>query len=336
MYSIELSGPTITTIKRVSIPEPGNVGHGQALVRMRAAAFNYLDRLVATGGYPGALYPNIPVADGAGEVIAVGDGVENVGVGDHVAVHPKALWIAGRGTDRNNGAMRGVTIPGSLVELALVDAASLVVAPAHLGFEAIASLPIPATTGWNALRAGEITPGSTVVLPGTGVTALQTLQLAKAAGARVIITSSSDEKLERAKVLGADEGINYRATPDWQDEVLRMTDGLGADLVLETTGTDTFSRSLKAVRHGGTVYAIGFVSGRDTPLDLLAVIGKAIRVIGGNTGSAADFQAATDAISAHRIEPVIAQAFSVGDISDAYAALQKGGQFGKIAITLDW
>ena len=139
-------------------------------------------------------------------------------------------------------------------------------------------LPLPATTGWNALRAGEITPGSTVVLPGTGVTALQTLQLAKAAGARVIITSSSDEKLERAKVLGADEGINYRATPDWQDEVLRITDGLGADLVLETTGTETFSRSLKAVRHGGTVYAIGFVSGRDTPLDLLAVIGKAIRM----------------------------------------------------------
>jgi NADPH:quinone reductase-like Zn-dependent oxidoreductase len=336
MHIIELGGPAITTIKRVSAPEPGPVGHGQALVRMRAAAFNYLDRLVATGGYPGALYPNVPVADGAGEVIAIGDGVESVHVGDRVAVHPKALWIAGAGTVRNNGAMRGVTIPGSLVELALVDAASLVVGPAHLGFEAIASLPIPATTGWNALRAGDIGPGSTVVLPGTGVTALQTLQLAKAAGARVIVTSSSDEKLDRARSLGADEGINYRAIPEWQDEVLRLTDGVGADLVLETTGADTFARSLAAVRHGGTVYAIGFVSGRDTPLDVLTVIGKAIRLIGGNTGSAADFRAATNAIAAHGIEPVIARTFGVGDIAGAYAALLAGEQFGKIAITLDW
>ena len=336
MHAIELSGPEPSDLRRVSLPDPGPVGHGQALVRMRAAAFNYLDRLVATGGYPGALYPNIPVADGAAEVVAIGDGVESVSVGDRVAVHPKALWIAGAGTARNNGAMRGVTIPGSLVELALVDATSLVVAPAHLGFEAIASLPIPATTGWNALRAGEIGPGSTVVLPGTGVTALQTLQLAKAAGARVIVTSSSDEKLDRARSLGADEGINYRMIPQWQDEVLRLTDGVGADLVLETTGADTFARSLAAVRHGGTVYAIGFVSGRDTPLDVLTVIGKAIRLIGGNTGSADDFRAATNAIAAHGIEPVVARTFGVRDIAGAYAALLAGEQFGKIAITLDW
>lgn len=175
-----------------------------------------------------------------------------------------------------------------------------------------------------------------MVLPGTGVTALQTLQLAKAAGARVIVTSSSDEKLARARSLGADEGINYRAVPEWQDEVLRLTNGVGADLVLETTGTDTFARSLAAVRHGGTVYAIGFVSGRDTPLDVLTIIGKAIRLIGGNTGSAADFRAATNAIAAHGIEPVIARAFGIDDIDSAYQTLLAGEQFGKIAITLDW
>ena len=336
MHVIELTGPDPSHIRHVSLPDPGPVGHGQALVRMRAAAFNYLDRLVATGGYPGALYPNIPVADGAGEVVAVGDGVETVKVGDRVAVHPKAIWFAGEGTGRNNMAMRGVTLPGVLSEWMLVDAASLVTAPAHLDFEAIASLPISATTGWNALRAADVGPASTVVLPGTGATALQTLQLAKAAGARVIVTSSSDERLERARALGANEVINYRITPEWQDEVLRLTDGLGADLVLETTGTDTLARSLAAVRHGGTVFAIGFVSGYETSLNLLMVIGKAIRLIGGNTGSAADFRSAAGVIASHGIAPVIARTFSVNDIADAYAALLAGDQFGKLAIRLDW
>lgn len=336
MHAIELSGPDPSYLRQVSLPDPEPAGHGQALVRVHAAAFNYLDRLVVTGGYPGVLYPNIPVADGAGEVVAVGDGVAGVKVGDRVAVHPKAIWFAGQGTARNNKAMRGVTLPGALSEYILVDAASLVVAPAHLGFEAIASLPIPATTGWNALRAADIGPGSTVVLPGTGVTSLQTLQLAKAAGARVIVTSSSDEKLERARALGADEGINYRTTPEWQDVVVKLTDGIGADLVLETTGSDTFIRSVAAVRHGGTVYAIGFVSGHQTPLNLMAVIGNAISIVGGNTGSAADFRAAMVAIAAHKLEPVGAQTFAVGDIKQAYDALLRGDSFGKLAIRLDW
>ena len=168
------------------------------------------------------------------------------------------------------------------------------------------------------------------------MTALQTLALAKAAGARVIVTSSSDDRLARVGELGADQVINYRRQPEWQAVVLEATGGVGADLVLETTGTATFARSLQAVRQGGTVYTIGFVSGATVSVDLLTIIAKAIRVVGGNTGSVADLRAAMAVVAAHRLEPVIGRTFGVGGIAEAYRALAAGDGFGKIAIRLDW
>ncbi|MEO6216617.1 MAG: NAD(P)-dependent alcohol dehydrogenase [Sphingomonas sp.] len=336
MHVIELRAAATESLTRTEWPEPAKPGHGEALIWMHAAAFNFIDVAVAAGPYPGALYPNAPVADGAGEVVAVGDGVDTVSVGDRVAIHPKSHWIAGRGTAQNGKAMRGVTISGSLVELALVDAVTLVKAPDHLSWEQIASLPISATTGWNALQAGNIGPGSTIVLPGTGVTALQTLQLAKAAGAKVIVTSSSDDKLASATALGADHGINYRANPNWETEVLSLTGGVGADLILETTGAATVEKSLAAVRQGGTVFMIGFVSGTALPLDMMPIIVKAIRMIGNNTGSVADFQAAMDVVAAHRISPVVAETFGVADTKAAYLSLDREARFGKVALNLNW
>lgn len=336
MRTIELAGPDVASLSATARTDPDKPARGEAIVRMRAAAFNYLDLLVATGRYPGALFPNAPVADGAGEVVAIGEDVDGVSVGDRVAVHPKAVWISGKGTARAARVMRGVTTTGSLVEYAVCDAGTLVKAPPGFSFEEIACLPIPAATGWNGLRSADVGPAATVVLTGTGVTALQTLQLARASGARIIVTSSSDEKLAHAVALGADHGINYRTNPDWENEVLALTDGNGADLVFDSAGAETFSHSLGALGQGGTLFTIGFVSGAATSLNLLTVISKSLRIVGYNTGSAADLRMAMAVIARHELKPVVAETFSVHDLEAAYAALAGGGHFGKLAIPLDW
>lgn len=336
MHLIELTGPSLDSFSRREVPAPPPPARGQALVRTHAASLNFIDLAVAQGLYPGTAYPLIPVADGAGEVVAIGPEVTGVSVGDRVALHPKVLWSAGRASALQARTMRGVNQPGMLSELVTADAATLVKAADHLSWEAIATLPICATTAWNALATAEIGPGSTVTLLGTGGVSVFALQLAKARGARVIITSSSDEKLERARVLGADEVVNYRRHPDWDREVLALTQGVGADLVLDTVGAATFPQSLAAVRQGGVVYTVGFVTGSKLEVDLMPLIVKAVRVVGNNTGSVANLLDAAAAIAAHRIEPVIDRVFGLGELSEAYAALAAGGHFGKLAIRLDW
>jgi NADPH:quinone reductase-like Zn-dependent oxidoreductase len=335
MHAISLTGPSLDQLTRVELPDPPPPGHGQVLVRMRAASLNFIDLAVAMGQYPGIIYPVTPVADGAGEVIAVGEGVFDLAPGDRVALHPKTTWFAGRGTTEKARVMRGVSRPGSLIEIATADAGSVVKLADHLSWEAAATIPIAATTAWNGLVCADIGPGSTVVLLGTGGVSLFALQLAKARGARVIVTSSSDTKLARARKLGADETINYTASPDWDAQVLALTNGVGADLVIDTVGTATFTRSLAAARYGGVVFTIGFVTGTSLQVDLMTVIVKALRIQGNNTGSAEDLGNAMRAIGAARIEPVVAKAFGIGEIADAYRE-QSSGPFGKLAIRLDW
>jgi NADPH:quinone reductase-like Zn-dependent oxidoreductase len=336
MYAYELTGPSLQALKSITLPDP-KPRRGEAIVRMHAASFNFIDIAVANGAYPGAIFPLIPLADGAGEVIEVGEEVDSVKPGDRVAIHPKALWAAGRVTAPNATAMRGVNRPGALRELANVPAETLVRAPDHLSWPQIASLPIAATSAWNALQSGDIGPGKTVVLLGTGGVSIFALQLAKARGATVIITSSSKEKLERAKQLGADHGVNYRQQPAWHEAVLALTDGRGADVVLETVGASTFVQSLAAVRHGGTVFTIGFQTGSELQVDLMPIIVKAIRVQGNNTGSAADLREAMAAIAAHRISPVVDKVYDLGSLRDGYTALMQGGtHFGKLAVDLKW
>lgn len=335
MLAISLGGPSLDQLKRIDLPDPPPPGHGQVLVRMHAASLNFLDLAVASGQYPGIVYPLVPVADGVGEIIAIGDGTTGVALGDRVALHPKATWLSGRGSVEKAGITRGVTLPGSLMEIATVDAQSVVKLADHLSWEQGAALPIAATTAWNALSCANIVPGSNVALLGTGGVSMIALQLAKARGARVIVTSSSDAKLAFAREIGADETINYTASPNWDQDVAALTNGLGADLVLDTVGTATFPRSLSAARYGGVVFTIGFVTGTALEIDLMPIIVKGLRVQGNNTGSVEDFARAMQAIRASRIEPVLAKTFGIGEVAEAYHA-QSHGPVGKIAIRLDW
>jgi NADPH:quinone reductase-like Zn-dependent oxidoreductase len=333
MKAIELTAPALTAFRHIELPEP-KVGSGEVLVRLRAATLNFLDVAIATGHFPVAGFPLIPVADGAGEVAALGEGVSGLSEGDRVIPHFMPNWQGGAITSHNVAAMRGVTLPGSLAEYVAVPSSSLVALPAHLDFVQGAALPIAATTAWNAVRSAQLRPGSVVVLLGTGGVSAFALQFAKASGATVILASSSDEKLERARQLGADHLINYRATPAWDEQVQKFTEGRGADLVVETVGGENFARSLNAAALGGTVFTVGFIGGTASSIDLLPIIVKALRIVGNNTGSVADLAEAARAIAAHRIVPIIDRVFGIDDTRQAYAELSAGGRhFGKLAIT---
>ncbi|MDB5932566.1 MAG: NAD(P)-dependent alcohol dehydrogenase [Polaromonas sp.] len=332
MKAIQLTAPSLTAFRQAELPDP-KPARGEVLVRLRAATLNFIDVAIATGKFPGPVFPMIPVADGAGEIALLGEGVSGLAVGDRVIPHFMPNWQGGTVTPHHVAAMRGITLPGSLADYVAVPSTSLVALPAHLDFVQGAALPIAATTAWNGVRSAQLRPGSVVVLLGTGGVSIFALQFAKASGATVIIASSSDEKLERARQLGADHLINYRATPAWDEEVLKRTDGRGADLVVETVGGATFARSLNAAAVGGTVFTVGFVGGTASSLDLLPIIVKSLRIIGNSTGSVTDLAEAARAIAAHLIVPVIDRVFGIDDAGAAYAELSAGGRhFGKIGI----
>jgi NADPH:quinone reductase-like Zn-dependent oxidoreductase len=274
-------------------------------------------------------------ADSAGEIVQLGEGVAGLRVGDRVIPHFMPLWQSGPVTPERLGAMRSLTLPGSLSEYVSVPANSVIPLPAHLDFVQGAALPIAATTAWNAIRSAQTRPGSVVVILGTGGVAIFALQFAKASGATVILASSSENKLARAQALGADHLINYRATPAWDEEVLALTGGRGADLVVETVGAAIFTRLLNAAAMGGTVFTVGFVSGAAASIALLTIIVKSLRIVGNSTGSVADLAEAARAMSAHGIVPVIDRVFACDDTAKAHDVLQAGGRhFGKLAIVL--
>jgi len=332
MYAIQLVEPSLNAFRRATLPDP-QPGPGDVLIRLRAAALNYIDVAVATGRFPGATLPFVPVADGSGEVAATGADVTDISIGDRVIPHFMPDWLDGPMRPERIAAMRGITLPGSLSEYVVVRAKSVVRLPDHLDFAQGATLPIAATTAWNGVRSASVRPGSTVVILGTGGVSLFALQFAKASGATVILVSSSDAKLERGRELGANHLVNYRATPDWDKAVLEITGGRGVDLVVETVGGPSFARSLNAVAMGGTVFTVGFLAGTETAFDLFAVIGKAVRIVGNSTGSVADLSEAVRAIAANRIVPVVDQRFGFDETAAAYAQLAAGSRHvGKLVI----
>ncbi len=334
MQVIELNTPGLANLQAAVRPDP-HPGAGEVLVRLRAASLNYLDLMVAHGRFPGVVYPLVPVTDGAGEIMECGPGVSGWKAGDRVIPHFMPNWTNGPIAPQCLAAQRGVTTQGSLAEYAVVPAAGLVATPSHLADAQAATLPIAATTAWNALSAGGIRPGDTVLLLGTGGVSIFALQFAKAAGARVIITSSSNEKLARAKALGADLTINYREQPEWDVEVLRLTGGEGVQLVLESGGAETFNRSLNAVAFGGTVFVIGLLTGMELQVNVLSILLKAIRVQGNNTGSVQHLAEAARAIDVNRIVPAVDKVLGWKDAAEGYGLLARAGHFGKIAFAID-
>lgn len=315
-------------------PEPGP---GQIAVRVRAASLNYRDLLVLNGSYGKISLPLIPLSDGAGEVVVIGDGVTRWKTGDRVAATFFPDWIGGDVTPERTRSARGAgSTHGMLAEFVTISEQSAVRIPGNLTFEQAATLPCAGLTAWNAVVCqGAIQAGETVVLLGTGGVSLFALQFAKLHGARTIITSSSDDKLVRARQLGADETINYRSHPNWEERVFELTGGRGADHVIEVGGAGTFGKSLRSTRPGGHVAMIGVLAGVNTELRLTDIVMKSLRVCGIFVGNRDMFEAMNRALDQHSIHPVIDLVFPFGKARAAYEYMQSGQHFGKIVIAIE-
>ena len=322
------------TLAEADTPRPGR---GQALVRMRAASLNYRDLMIVRGGYArGGVPPGlVPLSDGAGEVVEVGESVTRVRPGDRVAGIFMQSWIGGEiGPDHHASALGGA-IDGVLAEYVLFDADGLVHIPEALSYEEAATLPCAAVTAWNALFAqGPVLPGQTVLTLGTGGVSMFAVQFAHAAGARVIVTSSSQDKLDQALALGAAEGIDYRAEPEWQDAVQRLTGGRGVDHVIELGGAGTLARSIRAARIGGSVHMIGVITGA-AEIDPMPIMRRGLTVRGVFVGSREMFEAMNRAIAYHDLHPVIDRIFPFADAAAAYRHLESQAHVGKVVIRVD-
>ena len=314
-------------------PTPGPY---QVLVRMRACSLNYRDLLVVKGQYnPRLKLPMVPLSDGAGEVASVGPGVSRVKVGDRVAGLFMQKWLAGELTDSASKSALGGGNDGVLAEQVVFHEDGITPVPDHLTFEEAATFPCAGLTAWHALISeGRIKAGDIVLVQGTGGVSLFALQFARMHGARVLITSSSDEKLKRASELGASAGTNYRTSPDWEKWALAQTDGRGADHVVEVGGAGTLSRSLKAVKQGGRVSLIGVLAGGSGEVNLYPALMKNVCVQGIFVGSREMFEAMNRAIAVGQMKPVIDRTFGFGEVREAMKYMESGAHFGKVCIRL--
>lgn len=315
------------------IPRPAR---GQVLVRMRAASLNYRDLVIADGRYSrGSPKPDLtPLSDGAGEVAEVGPEVNRVKVGDRVCPIFMQSWIGGDSSPDDAASSLGGAVDGVLAEYALFDQHGLVLIPDHLSFAEAATLPCAAVTAWSALYGPQpLRSGQTVLVLGTGGVSMFALQFARAAGARVIGTSSSDRKLEKAHKLGLSDGVNYREHPEWDARVRALTGGLGVDHVVEVGGAGTLPRSAAATRRNGHVHLIGVLTGGQ--IDPAIILRSVIMVRGVNVGSRQMFESMNQAIALHAIRPVIDGSFSFEHAIDAYRHLQGASHIGKLVIEID-
>ncbi|OBI94138.1 NAD(P)-dependent alcohol dehydrogenase [Mycobacterium sp. 1245805.9] len=323
-------GAPLETVDR-PVDEPGP---GQALVRVRASSLNFHDNVNLMGLLPGP-WPRVPMSDGAGEVVAVGPEVDGLQIGDRVmgAFHPG--WLDGPPTPESKRELPGDTEDGWLQQYRVADAAGLVRTPGHLSDVEAATVPCAGVTAFSALMEANIGAGDVVVTQGTGGVSLFTVQLARALGATVILTSSSDDKLKIGSELGATHLVNYRETPNWEAEVKRLTAGRGADLIVDLGGPATVAQSVHSARVGGTVAVIGVLSGFDTaPISVAEVMLNNLRIVGITVGSVRAHRALCELISATGIKPHISHTFDWQQLDEALAVMRAGEHVGKIAITI--
>ena len=314
--------------------EPAPLGDRQVSVAIKAVSLNYRDILVGQNTYFSPISDGlVPCSDGAGEVVAVGKDVRGLKVGDRVATLFFPNWQGGRADGESIAGALGAEGGGVLTERFVAEESGLIKLPDSISYSAAATLSCAALTAWNSLfEAGDLKPGQTVLLLGTGGVSIYALQFAKAAGATVIITSSDDGKLAHAKQLGADHGINYRTHPEWQNEVRRVTNGRGVDVVIEVGGPGTLERSLASVCTGGRIAYIGVLTGLAGQANPVALIPTMASINGIFVGSRAMFANMLKAIETHGIHPVIDREFPFDQAPAALEHMRSGGHFGKIVI----
>lgn len=305
-------------------PSPGC---GEVAIDLRAASLNYRDLVISRrlGGV-------VPLSDGAGVVSELGEGVEGYSVGDRVVIGFMPGWAEGRFSEaRKATSLGGPGMNGVLTERIVVPATGIVPIPDTLSFEQAAALPCAGVTAWSALfERRPVQPGETVLLLGTGGVSIFALQLAKKAGARVIITSSSDEKLERARALGADDVINYRQQPDWEEQALRLTKGVGVDLAIDVAGPATLNKTLRATRFDGRISLMGVLTGFDGPVETAAILEKRITLQGIYVGPVATLAALVKS----GITPQIDRIYPFEEAGAAYDDLRDARHFGKLVVQI--
>ena len=334
MRAMEAGDFSIDALKLGERPVP-KARRGEILVRVKAASLNYRDLAILTQKYMATLpLPYVPASDCGAEVVEVGEEVTRFKVGDRVTPLYTQGWHDGYPTpEQRTKRTLGAPLSGVLQDYVVVPAEDAVSIPSNLSDAEAATLPIAALTAWSTLQEGGIKAGDTVLVQGTGGVALFALQFAKIMGARVVALSSSDEKLGRAKQLGADVGINYRVTPGWGLAVKEATGGRGVDIIVETAGA-TMEQSLAAVAFGGFIGIVGFVAGMKAEIPLRSIIGPMIRIQGIAVGSRARFEAMNRAIALHKLKPVVDSTFPLEKAADAFRHMEQGKHFGKVVISI--
>jgi NADPH:quinone reductase-like Zn-dependent oxidoreductase len=321
----------LTLVERSTPP----LGPTDVRVRVRAVSLNFRDLNIAKGARKRKA-PIVPASDGAGEVLEVGAAVTRHAPGDRVAAAFFPTWQSGELSDEHHARALGGGQDGMLAEEVVLPEAAWLRIPARLSFEAAATLPCAGVTAYHALfEAAHLRAGDVVLVQGTGGVSIFGLQLAKAAGARVIVTSSSEAKRERAFALGADHVIDYKTDLAWGESARTWTGGRGADIVIEVGGPGTFDQSVAALRYGGTMSILGVLTGIRGEVNTYGVFHKALRIAGVYVGSVAMFEGLVRALEASRITPIVDRTFGFGEVKDAYAYLASGAHFGKVVIRVD-